>query len=173
MHTATALFAEKGFENTSLALVCKKAEVSKGLIFHHFESKNDLLRQIFSQTTELMIRMNTSNEAQANPKTRLLELIKGFFSQLKTDKLFFQLNLNIMLQPGTREVLSDLIAERSSYLLTSAQGLFKELFPTAYEVKSYMFIAELDGIALNYLCIFQDYPLDSVSTELLHKYEAL
>jgi len=173
MITATTLFAAKGFENTSLAMVCAEAKVSKGLIFHHFQSKNDLLRQIFSQTTDRIVNLNKAEEGTQSPKSQLLGLIDRFFNQLASDKLFFQLNLNIMLQPATREVLKDLIEERSSFLLSSAMGLFKKLFPKNFESKAYLFIAELDGIALNYLCIFKQYPLDDIRAELLNTYKSL
>lgn len=173
MNTATALFAEKGFEHTSLAAVCKEAEVSKGLIFHHFKSKNDLLRQIFSRTTEVMIDLSTTDNASTDAKSELLSLIDRFFKQLSEDKSFFQLNLNIMLQPATRDVLEDLIEERSSFLLSTATQLFQKLFPSDFESKAYLFIAELDGIALNYLCIFKHYPLETIKAELLTKYKSL
>lgn len=35
-------FAEKGYEQTSTNTICKKAGVSKGLLFHYFESKKGL-----------------------------------------------------------------------------------------------------------------------------------
>ena len=170
LDVATKLFAERGFENTSLSMVCKIANVSKGLIFHHFKSKNDLLREIFSQTTALMVEMNNSQQTISTPQEKLVELIEKVFAQLKTDKLFFQLNLNIMLQPGTRAVLNDLIQERSSFLLNSVKSIFHEIDPENAMIQSYLFIAELDGVALNYLCIFDEYPLLQIKAQLIHKY---
>lgn len=35
-------FAEKGYEQTSTNIICKKAGVSKGLLFHYFDSKKGL-----------------------------------------------------------------------------------------------------------------------------------
>jgi len=55
---AIKLFSEKGFENTPLSVVCEAANVSKGLISHHFKSKNGLLREIFRKTTHLIIEIN-------------------------------------------------------------------------------------------------------------------
>jgi len=170
INVATKLFAERGYENTPLSAVCEAANVSKGLIFHHFKSKNDLLREIFSNTTKLIVAINQSNNPSLSPKKRLQELIESFFNQLESDKLFFQLNLNVMLQPSTREMLNDLIKERSSIILDSTKALFSEIDSKNAEASSYMFIAELDGIALNYLCIFDDYPLEQIKTQILSKY---
>ncbi len=75
-----------------------------------------------------------------------------------------------MLQPSTREVLNDLIKERSNSILIATKALFSEIDSKNAEVLSYIFIAELDGIALNYLCIFEDYPLMQIKRQLLNKY---
>ncbi len=170
---ATRLFAERGFENTPLSLICEEAKVSKGLIFHHFKSKNELLRAIFSKTTELIREINQSSKPDAQPRERLLELIDSFFTGLEADKMFVQLNLNIILQPSTRAVLKDLIHERSAFILHSAQQIFEAIDPTEALVKSYLFIAELDGIALSYLCIYEDFPLTEIKQKIIDRYVKL
>lgn len=170
MEVATQLFAERGYENTPLALICERAAVSKGLIFHHFKSKDHLLREIFSKTTELIVEINRPTRTDRPARERLLELIEAFFKQLESDRLFFQLNLNIMLQPGTRALLNDLIKERAAFILESVRSIFSELSPGNCLPASYHFIAELDGIALNYLCIFDDYPLHEIKAQILAKY---
>lgn len=60
IEVATQLFSERGFENTPLSLICETAKVSKGLIFHHFKSKNHLLREIFSKTTTTIVEINNN-----------------------------------------------------------------------------------------------------------------
>jgi AcrR family transcriptional regulator len=170
VQVAAQLFAKKGFENTPLSLVCDTAKVSKGLIFHHFKSKNDLLRAIFSNTTQLIVEMNRPEPDLQHPHESLVRLIESFFTQLQADKLFFQLNLNMILQPSTRIVLHDLIQERSSFLLHSIRHIFDAIDKKNAMIMSYSFVAELDGIALNYLCIFEEYPLTSLKTHLIQRY---
>jgi AcrR family transcriptional regulator len=171
MATATRLFAERGFENTSVDMICEAAGVSKGLVYHHFKNKNQLLREIFSEATRKMIEINDQSKAVSNPNAQLVALIEQLFDQLKTDKSFFQLNLNIMLQPSTRSILNDLIKERSTHLFNSVKGIFKEIDSENTEVLSYIFIAELDGIALDYLTVFENYPIEKVKQHLIKKYE--
>lgn len=170
MNTATRLFAERGFENTSVSSICEAANVSKGLLYHHFKNKNELLREIFSATTDRMIGIGRSTDVEMKPRVALAFIIQQLFTQLETDRSFFQLNLNIMLQPGTRNLLNDLITERSSHILQSVQDIFKRLDPDNYEVPSYMFIAELDGIALDYLTVFETYPTEELKQLLINRY---
>ncbi len=44
---ATHLFAEKGFEGTSVQEIVDTAGVTKGAMYHYFDSKDDLLYEIY------------------------------------------------------------------------------------------------------------------------------
>ena len=168
---ATKLFSEKGFENTSLSEVCIQANVSKGLISHHFKSKNGLLREIFSNTTKLIKEISAPPKGDLPAKEVLIQLIKSFFIQLEEDKMQFQFSLNIMMQPNSRAILSDLIAERATLILEMVTSIFNKINPKESLAMSYMFIAELDGIALNYMVSFKEYPLHKIELQLLKKYQ--
>ena len=50
--TATRLFSAQGYANTSLSQVAKEAQVSKALIFWHFENKEKLFRTALQRTLE-------------------------------------------------------------------------------------------------------------------------
>lgn len=50
--TATRLFAEHGYDNTSLSQVARQAKVSKALIFWHFDCKEKLYRSALRKTLE-------------------------------------------------------------------------------------------------------------------------
>ena len=52
LETATRLFSTQGFANTSLSQVAKEAQVSKALIFWHFENKETLFRTALQRTLE-------------------------------------------------------------------------------------------------------------------------
>lgn len=52
LETATRLFASQGFGATSLSQVAKEANVSKALIFWHFESKEKLFQSALQRTLE-------------------------------------------------------------------------------------------------------------------------
>jgi AcrR family transcriptional regulator len=52
LETATRLFSGHGYANTSLSQVAKEAQVSKALIFWHFENKEKLFRTVLQRTFE-------------------------------------------------------------------------------------------------------------------------
>ncbi len=171
LQVATKLFAENGFENTSMANICDEANVSKGLIYHHFKSKESILIEIFTNVTNQMIEMNSAPKSSQKPQRQLIHLIETIFSQLEHDKLFFQLNLNIMFQPITRQILKEQIEKRAALLFNSVKSIFDQISLKESTLLSYIFIAEIDGIALNYLSVFNEYPLDMIKEALVNKYK--
>ncbi len=54
LHTATRLFAEKGYRNTSIAEIAKLTEVAEGTIFYHFKTKEELYLAILKNVREIM-----------------------------------------------------------------------------------------------------------------------
>jgi AcrR family transcriptional regulator len=44
---AVQLFAVKGFDSTSVQEIVERAEVTKGALYHYFDSKDDLLYEIY------------------------------------------------------------------------------------------------------------------------------
>lgn len=168
---ATKLFSERGYENTPLSIICEKANVSKGLISHHFKSKDGLLREIFKKSTNVIIKINESKKEEIAVKEQLKDLLNSFFEQLEANKLAFQFDLNVMMQPRTREVLQDLIQERSAIVFKYTHEMFDKLDAKKSNVLSYIFIAELDGIALSFFLDTSDeYPLEDIKNHLIKKY---
>jgi len=50
--TATRLFAQKGFAETSTAEIAEKAGVAHGTLFYHFKNKRGIIHEIFSMAGE-------------------------------------------------------------------------------------------------------------------------
>jgi AcrR family transcriptional regulator len=47
LEAAVSLFAEKGFDATSVQEIVERAQVTKGAMYHYFRSKDDLLYAIY------------------------------------------------------------------------------------------------------------------------------
>ena len=52
MAAAVALFAEQGYDATSVNQVVARAGVAKGALYHHFGSKDDLLYEVYRELVE-------------------------------------------------------------------------------------------------------------------------
>lgn len=58
---AARLFAERGFEATSIADIGAGADIAKSLLYHHFQSKSQLYEDVLTEAThELISRVKTA-----------------------------------------------------------------------------------------------------------------
>ena len=54
LNTATQLFIQKGSEKTSMQDIAQTAGISKGAIYHHFKSKDEIVVEVMRSRQELM-----------------------------------------------------------------------------------------------------------------------
>jgi AcrR family transcriptional regulator len=78
LRAATALFANRGFHETSMAEVARAAGVSKALIFWHFKTKEELFVAVLGKLLEPYV-IDFAEEAGAlDEKAQLLKLIESY-----------------------------------------------------------------------------------------------
>ncbi len=71
-------FTEKGFENTSMNLIAERANLSKGGLYHHFKSKDDLLFAVNNQIMRPLVQLMREAESMESPLNGLNLFIKGY-----------------------------------------------------------------------------------------------
>lgn len=132
--TAAKAFMENGFAATSIDDVAKRLGATKGLVYHHYRSKNDLFFDVCRRGMEIdfeAIEHHASSRERAI--TRLKRMCVAHVTTMM-EKLEFQLvimeGVSIHLAgPGNlddRETLAGLIAERDRY-----ERLFRETLAAA------------------------------------------
>jgi AcrR family transcriptional regulator len=84
LETAMRLFSIQGYGNTSLSQVAKEAQVSKALIFWHFENKDQLFRTALQKTLEpyiINILDDLEGLSELDQIRRLIDEYYAFVSQ--------------------------------------------------------------------------------------------
>jgi AcrR family transcriptional regulator len=84
LETATRLFSAQGYSNTSLSQVAKEAQVSKALIFWHFENKEALFRTALQRTLEpyfINVVDDLEGLSEVDQIQRLIDEYYAFVSQ--------------------------------------------------------------------------------------------
>ncbi|MBI9082933.1 MAG: TetR/AcrR family transcriptional regulator [Desulfobacterales bacterium] len=84
LHAATILFAQKGYNETSIAELARITGVAEGTIFYHFKTKIDLLLAILDDVKEHVIReFDQYMGSQSFPSgMTMLEEVIAFFLYL-------------------------------------------------------------------------------------------
>lgn len=61
--TGIELFTEKGFDDTSIAEICRKAGCSVGAFYHHFSSKDAIIEEKFRRVDREVVRWGKAGSA--------------------------------------------------------------------------------------------------------------
>ncbi|MGW7517496.1 TetR/AcrR family transcriptional regulator [Streptomyces sp. NPDC054796] len=74
MAAATRLFAERGYDRTSVQEIVEAAGVTKGALYHYFGSKDDLLHEIYGR----LLRLQQERlDAYAGSEAPIEERVRG------------------------------------------------------------------------------------------------
>lgn len=95
VEVALRLFAEKGFEGTSVQDVVATAGVTKGAMYHYFDSKEDLLAEIYARVLRLQMERLEAFVHQDAPVTERLfaaaaDVVVTTIEHLDSTTVFFR-----------------------------------------------------------------------------------
>ena len=77
---ATELFLSRGYENTTIAQVAERAEVSRATVFWHFSDKESLFRECFNRICEPFRVSLNRDFSSLPPEKRLREQVELYQS---------------------------------------------------------------------------------------------
>jgi AcrR family transcriptional regulator len=110
LDTALELFAEKGYHQTSISDITRKAGISKGLIYNYFESKDDVLRSIIQTGYDAAYDNLDLNSDHSLAKEEFVHFLRITFQSVRENPRFWKLYSALVLQP---EILDRIMTEYS------------------------------------------------------------
>ena len=85
-HAAVALFLERGYDATPLSLIARTLGLTKAGLYHHFESKEDLLFHIHHHLMEeRLLPVIEAAEREPDPELRLQRYVREFTAIMASD----------------------------------------------------------------------------------------
>ncbi len=172
LDAALDLFATRGFHRTSVDQIAAKAGVSKGLTYNYFDRKEDLLIALVERASEAMVSVAGVHAGSATGyQIMLRDLLARFGRMLKQNHEGLSFQLSLLFDPALQDLLRPLLRKRSEGLLAASKDLFHTAGVADPEMTARRFVSELDGIALHYLRVFEDYPLDDMLIGLYENYK--
>ena len=168
---ALALFADRGYSGTSIAMIATKAGISKGLIYNYFESKHELLVHILKNAFDLVHDIIDEKEIQTrDPHELFSEIIRNSLSAVEENKRYMALFSSLMLHP---EMLDEAL-EIGNLTISKIQRLSKELFirlgSDDPERDAFLFDSLLDGISMQIIMNYNPKSIDEIHDYLCDKF---
>lgn len=91
LRTAARLFQQRGYDATSMNDVAAALKLSKGGLYHHFQSKDEILFEIM-------------NHAMDITEERVLAPVRGIASPEERLRALIRLHIEVVLSPRDREI---------------------------------------------------------------------
>lgn len=165
LKAALELFAQEGFKSTSTSKVAKRADVSEGLIFRHFENKEGLLEAIIKQGEEKAKILFADIVMESDPNEvirKTLEIGSKMLSN-KADEEFWKLQYKIKWE---LEIYGEHKMEPLEIALTNA---FRKLGHAQPELEARYLLVNMDGLATRYF-LQENFDLHSLIDFIKKKY---
>jgi TetR/AcrR family transcriptional regulator, fatty acid metabolism regulator protein len=78
LHAAVRVFARQGFHTCRVSDIADEAGVAYGLVYHYFQSKDEVLDTLFLERWNVMLDAIAETDAQAIPAREKLHAIASF-----------------------------------------------------------------------------------------------
>lgn len=173
LESGLALFAGRGYRAATISAIAKEAGVSKGLLYNYFESKEALLRAIVQQAVDMGEDLIAQHplEGKEDPRQILITLIDIQAERLQKHTKYCQLLLQLSQQQEVKEQLNDLLKSTVDHHIHYLEGLFAKMEVEDPFGQGLLFAAALDGIAMQYLQMVIEYPLEQVLDQLKKRFD--
>lgn len=168
-NAAFELFAHHGFSDTAVSAIATKAGISKGLIYHYYDSKDQILVAIFEDLTELGEKALNFPDGMP-PAGCLRHVLETTFGYIEGAAEILRLMISLALQPEAVEKLKPYIEKANSDQVEVMTRLFRDLGYKDPQNEAYYLAAKLDGIALGYITMGDDYPYATIKQKILDEY---
>jgi len=171
LEASLSLFAEKGYNSTSMDSIAKKAKISKGNLYNYFENKEALLKDVLRYGLDECLAYFTVINSKLLTEDDFKKAIYTNFEMIKANESFWKLYYNLVTQPQVQDLFSKIFLPFLEE--------FMKIFETYFENKgdehpfetALLLGSTLDGISLGYIMMGKTYPLDGVIKKLIEKFK--
>ena len=152
LSVALELFAQNGYQGTSISQISKKAKISKGLMYNYFKNKEKLLEEIvvegFNKIAELDLALN----------------------HLQENFKYWQLYTALLVQPHVQKKFEKKFYEFRELFIASLSEIFAGLGSNNPQLEAFLLGMHFDGLALNFVTAPDDFPIEEIKIALYEKY---
>jgi AcrR family transcriptional regulator len=169
MEVAMRLFALEGYGHVSISKLAIEAGISKGLMYHYFESKDALLTAIIEHgMNQFMDLFDPDHNGILEPK-EMESFIRKIFETVRSHQEYWIHFISVLLQPNVKEYLKEnsFALPVEKYMQMLFQYFEKRGFDDpALEMVTFAALIEGFGVLLIYA-----YPVYQFPEELMAKFE--
>jgi AcrR family transcriptional regulator len=167
---ALRLFAEHGYDRTTIKMIADSAGISQGLIYAHFASKEELLVAIFEQSMRDIEASFAAAGDAADPHERFERYVRGCFEVLRRNLDFWRLSYGVRMQAAVLAHLGDRVPRWTAEIRRTLERFLRAMGVPNPRVEAEILFALIDGVSQHYALDPDAYPLDKVVDRIVGMY---
>ncbi|WP_040428710.1 TetR/AcrR family transcriptional regulator [Acetivibrio cellulolyticus] len=175
LRVAIKKFSEKGYQGTSVSEIAKELDVSQGIIFWYFATKEKLFRAAFIEEFKA-IKLTAANVLQdglLSPLDKLRKYLSEMLKVYSARKEGCMLILQLLSNNEMHEILAIDIANVYNELYKELELLFRDAGATNPDLKAKNFVALLDGFMIQIVLGLDIGDMEILVKDILHRYELI
>ncbi len=175
LNAAFELFSSRGYDKVSLNEVVVRAGVSKGGLFHHFDSKYSLARDslIWWANTHMEPGFLTGQSEETHPQDVLIHIIDFMIGIMDEDVGFTRFFWSVFDESMRRQEDHSIWLDFLEGYATMISGVYEKMGVKDPYMKSMLFLSNMDGMALYHSMVKQtggDFDLEALREEFIRTY---
>ena len=171
MEAALEVFAEKTFQGASISMIAENANISKGLLYNYFESKESLLKAIISEGVQDVWQFFDPNHDGILTKEEFIFFLKKSIQLVKENPNYWKLYSSLMFQPDVIEMMLKDYDDMSSQYYKLAFDLFKRCGLKDPEGEMLLFASMIKGAIIQYVAMPDTFPIEKVEEAIENHYK--
>lgn len=151
LETAFRSFVDNSYGGVTIDEIAEGAEVSKGAVFHYFDSKFELAnRSIFDHMQNNWMPIYQDISKTEEPDIMLKKFIDHSFDFFYENPKFMRLFMELYERSKDEKMVEGQIDDLYKELLDMSANMFERLESDNPKLKSHLLAACLDGLALQF-----------------------
>ena len=170
MNTALKLFAVEGYYITSISKIASAANISKGLLYNYFKSKEDLLSEIFHLGMDELFKDFDPNQDGILTEEELIFFIDKTFQKLNENKDFWKLYFILIMKPSVFKIYEKRFMELVVPLFQTLENYFSAKGSKSPNAEARLLGAIIDGVGMHYILDPENFPIEIVKQIIIEKH---
>jgi AcrR family transcriptional regulator len=170
METAMELFAVEGFDKTSISKIAQKADISKGLLYNYFSSKEELIKTIIFNGLDSLTGYFDPNHDGVLTRKELKYFIEEFFTAVQKNEHYWRLYFSLFFQPHVLKLVEKRLIVMIHTYMNMLIRYFEAKGSDDPETDAIMLGAVLDGIGFHFMANTATFPVEKIKKKLIDTY---
>jgi AcrR family transcriptional regulator len=173
LSTALSLFCEMGYYASSIGDIANRAQISKGLLYHYFKSKEEVLAALVERRINDVLMVMNAAATKPMPDLQIEHIATGALDDVRRQPDVFRFYLNLFSQPKfdptVAKYAQQLMDEQARQFEIQTE-MFHQLGVSNPRLRSLYFSATLQGAMLMFSTYPDSFPLDAIRAQIITEF---